>query len=145
MFNKKLRSRKFVPKISIIIVYYKGINLLIKLLNSIKNHGTKYSYEVVVVDNSESGEACALLSSRFETVKYIKSPRNLGYGAGNNLGIKKSSGKYIFILNPDAELTKNSLILNIIILPRIAAALSQCPSNFLNLYLFNWRNFGACI
>ena len=36
-------------------------------------------------------------------------PNNCGYGKANNFGIQKSDTEYIFILNPDAKLEKNSL------------------------------------
>ena len=34
---------------------------------------------------------------------------NLGYGKANNIGIHKSESDYVFILNPDAKLLKNTL------------------------------------
>ncbi len=34
---------------------------------------------------------------------------NLGYGKANNIGIHKSKTDYVFVLNPDAKLLKNTL------------------------------------
>lgn len=92
------------PKTSIIIVFFKELNLLKKNLDSIRNQEGKGGFEVIVIDNSNKKEAQNLLKKDFKWVKYIKSTRNLGYAAGNNLGAKYASGEYLFILNPDTEL-----------------------------------------
>jgi len=34
---------------------------------------------------------------------YVPTPKNIGFGAGNNLGAKKAKGKYLFFLNPDTK------------------------------------------
>ena len=33
---------------------------------------------------------------------------NLGYGQANNIAMHKSESEYVFILNPDAKLFKNT-------------------------------------
>jgi len=39
----------------------------------------------------------------------VELPKNIGFGAGNNVGIKVSSGKFIFFHNPDLEVYEDSL------------------------------------
>lgn len=99
-------------KLSIIIVYYRGRKKLFDCLESIKKNSPKVKFEVLVVDNSE-GSIGEELRNRFSWVTYIKSPYNLGYGAGNNLGVGKSSGEFLLILNPDT-LVKPKAIDNLI-------------------------------
>lgn len=96
-------------KVSIIIVYYDGTESLFNCLDSIKKYPPSFPYEVIVVDNNEKKVIERELKKDFGWVKYIKSPRNLGYGAGNNLGAKYSRGEYILILNPDTEAKKDSI------------------------------------
>jgi GT2 family glycosyltransferase len=50
-----------------------------------------------------------VLKAKFNWVKYLKSPKNVGYGGGNNLGAKLAKGEYLFILNPDTKLQPKSL------------------------------------
>ena len=38
-----------------------------------------------------------------KNVKVILSGKNLGYGAGNNLGLKNTKTRYVLISNPDVE------------------------------------------
>lgn len=87
-------------KLSIIIVYYKEKRELFNCLESIGKNSPKVAFEVIVVDNSEDGIEKEI-SSRFGWVSYVKSPYNLGYGGGNNLGVSRSSGEFLLILNPD--------------------------------------------
>ena len=91
------------PKVSIIILRYKEKEELFNCLKSIKKDSPKVSFEVIVVDNNKKERIGPLLKKNFSWVVYIKSPGNIGYGAGNNLGAKYARGEYLFILNPDTK------------------------------------------
>jgi len=87
--------------LSIIVVNYKSKDKLANCLQSLalsSLHGIEH--EIIVVENN-SGDDLSDLISRYNQVKYIKSPVNLGMGGGNNLGIKESSGRHILVANPD--------------------------------------------
>jgi len=90
--------------VSIIIVYYKEMGNLINLLISIKSQVSGFDFEVIVVDNSKERNIKENIIKVYKNVVYLKSPRNLGYSAGNNFGTKYAKGEYIFILNPDIRL-----------------------------------------
>ncbi len=96
-------------KISIVIVYHNGKRKLINCLDSIFKNKPTSKFEIIIVDNSKNGLSISFLNKYKSKVKYIKSERNLGYGAGNNLGVKNSSGEYIFIQNPDTLVLKGSI------------------------------------
>ena len=89
-------------KVTIVIVFYRDKNKLLKCLTSIKKSNIKLGYEIIVVNNSAE-------SLNLRGVKHIKASKNLGYGAGNNLGIKSANGEYIFVLNPDTEILPRSI------------------------------------
>ncbi|MFC1627324.1 glycosyltransferase [Patescibacteria group bacterium] len=97
------------PKVSIIIVHYQNQKVLFNCLASIKKTGSKIKYEVIVVDNDEQKTIKQELKKKFPQTKYIASAGNLGYAAGNNLGAKQAKAKYLFILNPDTKILKNSI------------------------------------
>ena len=78
--------------------------------------GLHYTAEVIIVDN-DSGDGTAEfaeqwsdinLNGRLNSYQVIRNQNN-GFAAGNNLGIKKSSGKYILLLNPDTKLEPGTL------------------------------------
>jgi GT2 family glycosyltransferase len=59
--------------------------------------------EVVVVDNgSTDGSADEIERTFAGRVRLLRSPRNLGFGAGNNLGIREARGRHVILLNNDA-------------------------------------------
>jgi len=60
--------------------------------------------EVLVVDNdSRDGSAEELLARFGDRIRLLRAPRNLGFGAGNNLGLRQVRGRYVLLLNNDAE------------------------------------------
>ena len=90
--------------LSIVIVNYKSKHKLDACLKSIKSSDLGgYSYEIIVVENN-SGDNLDYLKDLYPDLKLIVSPKNLGMGGGNNLGIKEAKGDYILILNPDGSL-----------------------------------------
>lgn len=105
------RTKTYTMKItiSIIIVNYRIKEELFNCLKSIKISKTKYSNEVIVIDNSEVAIDKTELTKKYPWVKYIHNPENPGFGAANNLGAKYAKGKYLFFLNPDTELYKGSI------------------------------------
>ena len=69
--------------------------------------------EVIVVDNASKQDEASIIQKQFPQVKVIRSEKNLGFAGGNNLGIKKSKGKYLFLINNDTifkEFNVDSLI-----------------------------------
>ncbi|MCL4418566.1 glycosyltransferase [Patescibacteria group bacterium] len=96
-------------KVSIIIVNYKVKKKLIGCISSIYESKPKSAFEIIVVDNDEGKIVGEFLKKEFPKIKYIKSPRNVGFGAGNNLGAKHAMGEYLFFLNPDTKVFKEAL------------------------------------
>lgn len=100
-----------MKKISIIIVTFHSSDIIEGCLNSIQQQAdiNTGSIEVIIVDNSNEEEFIKL-SSIIRTheleVNLIKSGGNRGYGTANNIGIRKSSGEYIIIMNPDIIMTE---------------------------------------
>lgn len=98
-----VKKSRIHPRVSIVIVFYAGIENLLKCLGSIKRQHTKYSYEVIIVNNGKESIDEDIRKILPKAV-YIRSPRNGGYGYGNNFGAKMAKGEYLFILNPDVKL-----------------------------------------
>jgi GT2 family glycosyltransferase len=87
--------------LSVIIVSYKGWERLQKCLSSLKAFtGSKFSMEVIVVDNS-SDVKMHEIEKRFPEFRFIYNPENGGYANGNNLGAKDSTVEFFLFLNPD--------------------------------------------
>ncbi len=95
--------------VSIIIVSYNTKELLSDCLDSISNYSKSIKSETFVVDNDSQDKTVDFVRKNYSWVKLIASSSNLGFSKANNLAIKKTSGKYILILNPDTKLMPQTL------------------------------------
>ena len=85
-------------KISIITVNYNGLKDTCALIESIPFNE---NMEVIVIDNASKQDEASIIQKLFPQVKVIRSEKNLGFAGGNNIGIKKAKGKYLFLINND--------------------------------------------
>lgn len=96
------------PLVSIISVNYNQAQITCDMLASLERI-TYPNTEVIVVDNASPTEAPTAIAEQFPTVQLIRSPTNLGFAGGNNLGIVAAKGKYILFLNNDTEVAPDFL------------------------------------
>ena len=95
--------------VSIIFVNYHGASLTKAAIESVIEKSSGFSYEIIVVDNSQSKEEIEALTRISKDVKVIDSHSNLGFGKANNLGVEHSNGKYVYFLNNDTLLINNAI------------------------------------
>ena len=103
MMNPVGPSEKKNPDVSVLIVNYNGLRFLDECLESIKTAFSRYSYEVVVVDNASSDGSQACLQARSD-IRYIESLENTGFTGGNNLAARSARGKVLLLLNNDTRI-----------------------------------------
>lgn len=103
------------PILSIVIVNLNTKDLTLGCLRSIQKEAKDMSFEVLLTDNgSTDGSVEAfkkIVKEKFwkGRFKLILNKTNDGYGKANNQGIKKSSGKYVLLLNNDTVVHKDAL------------------------------------
>ena len=95
---------KFNKSITFVIVCFNSSDVIEKCIRSINSN-----IKVIIIENSNNKFIKKHLEKKFSNVKVFLSKENLGYAAGNNLGISKVKTQYAFILNPDAYLKKDTL------------------------------------
>lgn len=94
--------------VSVVIVNWNGRAFIGDCLNSLKKQSFK-DFEVIVVDNGSFDDSCEYIRKNFPKVKVYGLKKNTGFAAGNNYGIKKAKGDYIFLLNNDTVCDKDLL------------------------------------
>jgi len=101
-------------KISIVVLSWNSKKYISSCLDSIKKlDSDSAQVEVVVVDNDSSDGSAAFVKKKYPRFTLIESGSNLGYAAGNNVGIKHAldhESDFIWIVNPDIQLQPSSLV-----------------------------------
>ncbi len=98
--------QNFKPKLSIIIINYRSERYLTGCIASIYKRLSGQKIEIILVNNDPAEKLDHFLVH--PEVKLIDVGDNLGFGAANNIGVKKASGKYIFFLNPDTKIASGN-------------------------------------
>ena len=95
--------------LSIVIVNYNVREFLRQCLQSIDQSFHTLTTEVIVVDNNSQDQSVEVLRSLFPNVHFVALNENLGFGKANNIGIQRSRGRYILLLNPDTLIQEDTL------------------------------------
>ncbi len=96
------------PLVSIIIVNWNGLRYLKNCFDSIINQNYE-NYEIVFVDNGSTDKSIEYIKANYPSTIIIKNNTNLGFAEANNIGVHKSRGEYLFLLNNDAWVEKNTI------------------------------------
>jgi GT2 family glycosyltransferase len=100
--------------LSIIIVSYNTKGVLKECVESIFRTVGDLSFEIIIVDNASTDGTDKELriknsELRIPNLIYIQNKTNLGFSKANNIGVKKSKGKFVLFLNPDIVVYENTL------------------------------------
>lgn len=104
-------SVKIYPKVFVVVLNYNGRDVIKDCLTSL----FKLEYpnlEVIFVDNNSTDESFEYAKSNFSKATFIRNEANLGFSAGNNVGIKyalERMADYVLLLNNDTEVEKDFL------------------------------------
>ncbi len=86
--------------VSVIIVNFNGMEFLPACLDGLQAQ-TRAVDEVIVVDNGSTDGSPECVCDFYPYVRLIATGENLGFAAGNNRGIRASSGDCLILLNND--------------------------------------------
>jgi len=90
--------------LSVIIVSFKSNHVIEHCIESIDKE-----IRIIVVENSNDSLLKKKLEKKYENVRCILSDKNIGMGAGNNLGLRYVTTDFVLILNPDVKLEKDAI------------------------------------
>ena len=95
MYNKDITA---------VITSFRSESKIFKCLKSLGK-----DFNIIVVENSNDRKLKETLEKDYNNLKCILSDKNLGYAKGNNLGLSLVKTKFALIINPDAEIEKNTI------------------------------------
>ncbi len=95
-----------MKKLSIIILSYNSKHIILDCLESIP---VREDWEIIIPDNGSTDGSKDAILKQFPKITFIENGKNLGFAAGNNMGIHKSTGEYILLLNPDTVVQPDTI------------------------------------
>jgi GT2 family glycosyltransferase len=101
-----IKNRK--PLVSIIILNWNGIKFLSDCFSAIEKQ-TYPNLETIFVDNGSTDDSVFFIKKNFPKVIILENEINLGFAQGNNEGILKANGKYVFLLNNDTKMNEKCI------------------------------------
>ncbi|MHA6727083.1 glycosyltransferase family 2 protein [Chryseobacterium sp. A301] len=97
-------------KIVVIIVTYNGMKWIERCLESL--FSSKVKLIPVIIDNGSSDGTTDFIRSNFKDVKILPNTTNLGFGQGNNLGLKYAlniNATHVILMNQDVYLQSDTI------------------------------------
>src|SRR5215203_6025991 len=89
-------------KLSIVILNHNSGSMLTTCLDSIFADPLPFPYEVIIPDNASTDDSLDRAIAKWgPRLEVIHNGENRGFSWGNNIGIRRSSGRYVCVLNPD--------------------------------------------
>jgi N-acetylglucosaminyl-diphospho-decaprenol L-rhamnosyltransferase len=95
--------------LAVVIVNYNAGAFLGRCLSSAEAAGGDISVDVVVVDNASRDDSARAAAGVHSEMTLIENPDNRGFATAANQGIAASDAPFVFLLNPDAEITGGTL------------------------------------
>jgi GT2 family glycosyltransferase len=95
--------------VSFIIVNWNTKDLVLQCIDSLFQKQGNYTQEIIVVDNASSDGSADAIKTKYPEMQLIQNSQNLGFAKANNIGIKKSTGKYLCLVNSDIQLLDNTI------------------------------------
>jgi N-acetylglucosaminyl-diphospho-decaprenol L-rhamnosyltransferase len=103
--------------LAIVVVSYNVSALLRRCLSAVYASEGDFTFDLVVVDNASSDDSVEVVRNEFPQTRLISNQENVGYPAGNNIGLRtfgewcgsNPPARYALLLNPDTELPASAL------------------------------------
>jgi len=91
-----------------VIVNYNVKHFLEQCLHSVRRAMDGLKGEVFVVDNNSVDGSVSEIRQKFPRVEIIENRENLGFSKANNQAIRRTSGRYVLLLNPDTVVEEDT-------------------------------------
>lgn len=100
------------PRVSVVVLTYNNLAFTQACLHSVEVHSDYRNLEVIVVDNASSDGSVEYLrswaaepSAAGHVRRLVLNQDNLGFAAGNNVGLAAATGEVLVMLNNDTFVT----------------------------------------
>ena len=95
-------AEEIAPEITVVVVNHNGGDYLRGCLASLARQ-TFTNFETIVIDNASSDNSLDRIVEKPERLTILRQTTNLGFAGGNNVGARVGRGRWLALLNPDAQ------------------------------------------
>lgn len=99
------------PLVHIVLLNWNGWKDSLECMRSLRTMDYR-AWRVLIVDNGSTDDSISQLRQACPEVNIVETRTNLGFAAGNNVGIRvalESRADYVFVLNNDTTVSSNAL------------------------------------
>lgn len=100
------------PLVTAIVLNYKTPKNTVQCVQALKKQTIADQLDIIVIDNHSQDDSIGVIRNRLSSLPNVtiaESNDNIGYGRGNEIGMKRAESEYILIINPDNELKPDAL------------------------------------
>lgn len=101
-----MNSRRCV---SVVVVTYNSEATIANCVSSVFNTSTDWICDFVVVDNASSDRTCDIVKLSAHQVALVENKVNQGFGRACNSGASVGESEFILLLNPDAQVERETI------------------------------------
>jgi GT2 family glycosyltransferase len=95
--------------LAVIIVTWNARDYIDGCLSSLRSISSWVKASVLVIDNKSTDGTPEIIQEKYPEVALITNPANQGFAAANNIGIRRSTSRYLLLLNPDTVVRPGAL------------------------------------
>ncbi len=96
-------------KASFLIINYRSLECLDRLVTSIEKYHTSLDYEIIIVNNNDDINILRKICSNKKNLFIIEPPFNLYFAPAINIAAKRAKGEYLVLINVDAYFQDSSV------------------------------------
>lgn len=97
------------PEVTLLVLTWNACNFIRNCLESVCQQEYP-NFKILVVDNGSVDCTVKLVREHFPAVQVIETCANLGFSAGNNVGLRSIKTPFVVLINPDVQLSPDWLL-----------------------------------
>lgn len=103
-------SMNTLPMVSVCIANYNGLGIIDDCIASVLKQNYGFKVEIIVYDDASTDGSSQHIRAAYPQVILIEGMSNVGFCIANNRMVERASGEFVLLLNNDAALFPDALV-----------------------------------